>query len=245
MKALSIAGSIHLIIVGTKAFTPNLLNGKLTQNVIPIDWSPSSSQDALNADVNTQISRRTAATYIASGASLLTGLLAPNRAFAASNDKPTEFIDVGTQAPAPEGEKEFVELANGVKVKDFRPGSGDAVINANSQQVQVQLSGRLLNLNGVVFYNTKNNNPDGFGAVPLTINLGKGEALPGLESGIVGMRKGSIRRIIVPADLAYSKFPDLQPQPTSTLDQRALDSVVKNPRRDATILFDVSVERFK
>ena len=59
------------------------------------------------------------------------------------------------------------------------------------------------------------------------------------------MKKGGIRRIIVPADLAYSKFPNLEPQPTSVLDQRALDSVVKNPRRDATILFDVSVERVK
>jgi hypothetical protein len=31
----------------------------------------------------------------------------------------------------------------------------------------------------------------------------------------------------------------------SPLDQRALDSVVNNPRRDATILFDVQVERIK
>ena len=163
---------------------------------------------------------------------------------AVSNEKPKEFIDVGTQAPAPNGETEFVELANGVKVKDFRPGSGDETVKANSQ-VQIQASGRLLNLNGVVFYNTKNNNPDGFGAIPLVINLGKGEAIPGLEAGIVGMRKGGIRRIIIPADLAYSKFPDLEPRPMNANDQRALDSVVKNPRRDASILFDVSVERFK
>ena len=87
--------------------------------------------------------------------------------------------------------------------------------------------------------------PTRFGAIPLSINLGKGEALPGLESGIVGMRKGGIRRVIVPSDLAYSKFPDLEPKPMNANDQRALDSVVKNPRRDATILFDVSVERFK
>jgi FKBP-type peptidyl-prolyl cis-trans isomerase len=109
----------------------------------------------------------------------------------------------------------------------------------------VQVSGRLLNLNGVSFYNTKNNNPDGFGAVPLTIRLGKGEALPGLEAGIIGMKKGSIRRIIVPPELAYSKYPDLEPRPMNANDQRALDSVVKNPRRDATILFDVALERFK
>jgi len=97
----------------------------------------------------------------------------------------------------------------------------------------------------VVFYNTKNNNPDGFGALPLIVTLGKGEAIPGLEAGIVGMRKNGIRRIIIPAELAYSKYPELEPKPMSVLDQRALDSVVKNSQRDATILFDVRLERFK
>lgn len=167
-----------------------------------------------------------------------------SNANAASEVKPKEFIDVGTQAPAPEGESPFIELSNGVKIKEFRRGSGEEVIVSTSS-VQIQCSGKLLNLNGVSFYNTKNNNPDGFGAIPLNIQLGTGQALPGLESGIVGMRKGGIRRIIVPAELAYSKYPDLEPQPTTLNDQRALDSVVKNPRRDATILFDVSVERFK
>ena len=103
----------------------------------------------------------------------------------------------------------------------------------------------MLNLNGVIFYNTKTNNPDGFGAIPLTLELGKGQAVPGLESGLLGMKKGGIRRIIVPQELAYNKFPDLAPRPMTINDQRALDSVVKNPRRDGAILFDVQVERFK
>ena len=114
-----------------------------------------------------------------------------------------------------------------------------------ASKVDIQCSGRLLNLNGVVFYNTKTNNPDGFGAIPLTIELGKGNVLPGLEAGLVGMRKGGIRRIIVPQELAYNAFPDLEPKPMNANDQRALDSVVKNPRRDGAILFDVSVDRFK
>lgn len=109
----------------------------------------------------------------------------------------------------------------------------------------IQCTGRLLNLNGVIFYSTKTNNPDGFGPIPLTVNLGRGEVIPGLESGLVGMKKGGIRRLIIPADLAYSKFPELEPKPVNANDQRALDSVVKNTRRDATIMFDVQVERFK
>jgi FKBP-type peptidyl-prolyl cis-trans isomerase len=158
--------------------------------------------------------------------------------------QPTEFANIGTQAPiGKEGETAFTTLDNGVKIKEFKEGSGESV--RPGARVSIQCSGRLLNLNGVPFYNTKNNNPDGFGAVPLTFTLGKGEALPGLEAGILGMKKNGIRRIIIPADLAYSKFPDLEPKPMSDLDRRALDSVIKNPRRDATILFDVKLERFK
>jgi len=108
------------------------------------------------------------------------------------------------------------------------------------------MSGRLINTNaGITFYNTKNNNPDGFGAIPLTINLSQGVALPGLEAGLVGMTKGGIRRIVVPAgDLSYDKFPGLEPKPMSAADQRALDSIVKNPGRDGTVMFDVKLERF-
>jgi FKBP-type peptidyl-prolyl cis-trans isomerase len=162
--------------------------------------------------------------------------------------QPSEFQSIGTQAPLPLGSQQetpFSTLPNGVKVKDFSIGTGSETVGPTSR-VSVQCSGRLLNLNGVIFYNTKNNNdPDGFGAVPLTFGMGKGEALPGLEAGLLGMRKNGIRRIIVPAELAYSQYPDLEPKPMTVLDQRALDSVVKNPRRDATILFDVRLERFK
>ena len=166
---------------------------------------------------------------------------------AATDAKPREFTNVGTQAPTPKSDdRAFVTLSSGVKVKDIRVGTGEGgSVTSNSKRVNIQCSGRLLNLNGVSFYNTKNNNPDGFGAVPLVIDLGQGQALPGLEEGLVGMKKGGIRRIIVPQELAYNGYPNLEPQPMNAADQRALDSVVLNPRRDGAILFDVQVERFK
>jgi len=210
-------------ILGVGAFAP--LNPGISNSSL-LKASPDEDHDSI-----VEISRRSAIDGLSTVAAItFFAGLAP----AASN---------AADAPAPDGEPQFVELANGVKVKDFMSGSGDTV-NADSQ-VQIQASGRLLNLNGVIFYNTRNNHPDLLGAIPLTINLGKGEALPGLESGLIGMKKGGIRRILVPADLAYSGFPNLEPKPTNSNDQRALDSVVKNPNRDATILFDVSVERFR
>jgi len=165
-------------------------------------------------------------------------------ALAVVQEKPKEFTSVGVQAPPPDGSTPFITLDNGVKIKDFRIGTGDSIVGPTSR-VDIQCSGRLLNLNGVIFYNTKTNNPDGFGAIPLSLQLGKGQAVPGLEIGLAGMKKGGIRRIIVPQELAYNSFPDLEPKPVNAIDQRALDSVVKNPRRDGAILFDVSLERFK
>ncbi|KAL7470185.1 hypothetical protein ACHAXS_010444 [Conticribra weissflogii] len=207
----------------------------------------------------------------------------PPLANAASDQKPKEFNEVGQQEPPPEGERPFVTLSNGVQVKDFRVGgSGGAVVQQGSK-VELTLKGRLLNLNGVIFYDTKSNDPNGFGeGTPLLFTVvsffnlffktaidvfssgfgkteilfipfennacriqGDGSVLPGLESGVAGMTKGGIRRIIVPADVGYGKYPDLEPRPFNEMEKRALDSVVKNPRRDGTVLFDVKVERVR
>ena len=93
------------------------------------------------------------------------------------------------------------------------------------------MKGRLINLNGVVFYDTKSNDPNGFGeGTPLVFTVGDKSTLPGLESGILGMSKSGIRRIIVPADVGYGGYPTLEPQPFGGEEKRALDSVVKNPR---------------
>jgi hypothetical protein len=169
----------------------------------------------------------------------------PLPAFA--SEAPTEFKNVGVQSPTPDGESPFRTLENGVKIKDFRPGTSDgAATVAVGSRVSLQMTGRLLNLNGVPFYDTRKNDPDGFGlGTPLTFVVGDGNVLPGLESGIMGMKKNQIRRIIVPPELGYTNYPGRQPVPFNDIDQRALDSVIKNPRRDATLLFDVKVERIK
>lgn len=202
-------------------------------------WTPSRQDSVVT---RSEVIHRSLRTVLASPF-LLFGGVVPS-ALANAADKPPEFVNVGTQAPPPVGSDPFVTLENGVKYKDISIGKGDGVVTRNSR-VDIQCSGRLLNLNGVSFYNTKNNNPDGFGAIPLSLELGKGQAIPGLEAGLIGMRKSGIRRIIVPQELAYSKYPGLEPRPTSATDQRALDSVVKNTRRDASILFDVQLERLK
>ena len=173
-----------------------------------------------------------------------------NDAWAMSNDeKPAEFTNVGQQAPPPTaGDTPFVTLPNGVQIKDYRVGGTAADLSVQpGSKVALQITGRLLNLNGIVFYDSKRNDPvDGLGGLPVTFTVAEGAAIPGLEAGIMGMKKGGIRRIIVPPSLGYNPDgPLLEPIPTSAVDQRALDSVLKNPRRDATLLFDCKLERIK
>lgn len=67
--------------------------------------------------------------------------------------QPKEFSGVDTQAPPPDGEAPFETLPSGVKVKVMRSGQGETV--SAGKTVSVQINGRLLNLNGVSFYNTK------------------------------------------------------------------------------------------
>jgi len=203
------------------------------------------NNDKNSHDEVLQTTRRRAAKFLLSGT--LSGAALAAFSVPASRAEPAELSNLGRQAPLPDGvtSGQFITLGNGVQIKDFRVVQDSSAVVGPQSTVQIQCTGRLLNLNGVIFYSTKNNNPDGFGPVPLTITLGRGEVLPGLEAGLVGMKKGGIRRIIIPSELAYNKFPDLEPKPMSVTDQRALDSVVKNPRRDATILFDVQLERVK
>lgn len=163
----------------------------------------------------------------------------------AANAVDAQFKEVGQQERPPEGETPFATLPSGVQIKDFRLGSGSATVQ-NGSKVELTMKGRLLNLNGVIFYDTKSNDPNGFGeGTPLQFTVGDKTVLPGLESGIIGMSRGGIRRIIVPAEVGYGAFPNLQPQPFTEMERRALDSVVKNARRDQTVLFDCKLERLK
>mmetsp|Transcript_15693 Transcript_15693/g.32125 ORF Transcript_15693/g.32125 Transcript_15693/m.32125 type:complete len:171 (-) Transcript_15693:197-709(-) len=77
----------------------------------------------------------------------------------AAQAQPSEFKNIGTQSPLPGADDtQFTTLPNGVKIKDFSAGTGSEMVGAGSN-VSVQCSGRLLNLNGVVFYNTKKQQP--------------------------------------------------------------------------------------
>ena len=79
--------------------------------------------------------------------------------------------------------------------REYKQGKGDEEVEEGSR-VTVNLVGRLLNLNGVKFFSTKEKTDEFGEGSPLTFTIGAGEALPGLEQGMIGMKKGAIRKVM-------------------------------------------------
>jgi FKBP-type peptidyl-prolyl cis-trans isomerase FkpA len=83
---------------------------------------------------------------------------------------------------------------DGLQCIDIKVGVGQPA-TANSQ-VEVQYTGWLA-ANGKKFDSSYDRKQ------PLQVSLGQGQVIPGWDEGIVGMKHGGIRRLIIPASLAY------------------------------------------
>lgn len=142
--------------------------------------------------------------------------------------------------------EDFSALPSGVKIKDIRVGTGAAAKAGDT--VSVQFSGRCLNLNGKKFISTQDASVKTLGLAitePYVFKIGSGSVIPGLEQAVIGMSKGGYRRAVIPASQGYDAAMELGPKPENFQDQRSLESIVKNPNRDASLLFDVQLERVK
>jgi FKBP-type peptidyl-prolyl cis-trans isomerase FkpA len=103
-------------------------------------------------------------------------------------------------ALAEDGRKklEFVELADGVKIADIALGDkGEAEVEPTSK-VTFHVVGRLAGKQGWTFEDSKSQEDD-----PYRLELGKGKVVKGLEEGMLGMRVGGRRRIVIPSTVGY------------------------------------------
>lgn len=103
-----------------------------------------------------------------------------------------------------------VKLTDGVQYIDIRVGYGTTL--QSGQQASLQYTG-WLQANGKKFDSSYDN-----GGQPLSVTVGAGKTIPGFEEGLVGMKVGGIRRIIIPPAQAYGATgsPPVIP-PNSTL----------------------------
>lgn len=101
-------------------------------------------------------------------------------------------------------DRDGVTLESGLQVRDL--SCGDGAVAARGHSATVEYEARLQN--GDVFDRSDD---------PMTFRLGVGQVVPGWDEGVVGMRVGGTRQLVVPPDLAYGGTglpPDVPPDAT-------------------------------
>jgi peptidylprolyl isomerase len=88
-----------------------------------------------------------------------------------------------------------VTLRGGTRVVDLKVGTGPAV--KAGDMVVVHYVGRLAD--GTVFDDSKSR------GTPFDIVVGKGSVIEGWEIGLIGMRAGGSRRLIIPPEEGYGE----------------------------------------
>lgn len=142
------------------------------------------------------------------------------------------------EAPASEGEKASEDAAPGTKkgkgfvpkvsvpkgpppkqleIQDLKKGSGPGA--KAGDEVGVEYIG--------VLYKTGETFDANWEAEPFVFNLGAQEVIPGWDQGLVGMKVGGERKLIIPPDLAYGSagaYPSIPPEETLVF-QVKLDTI--------------------
>jgi len=90
-------------------------------------------------------------------------------------------------------DSKFITTASGLKFYDMVVGSGDAA--ASGQTVKVNYTGWLED-------GTQFDTSVGSGS-PFSFTLGQGSVIKGWDEGLVGMKVGGKRQLIIPAALGY------------------------------------------
>jgi FKBP-type peptidyl-prolyl cis-trans isomerase len=102
----------------------------------------------------------------------------------------------------------------GYSQTDVRPGTGNAAATGNL--LAVQYTGWLFDASktdqkGLLFDTSLGNTE------PFSFTLGAGQVISGWDQGLVGMKVGGLRRLVVPPSLAYGTSRNSSIPPNATL----------------------------
>jgi len=118
-----------------------------------------------------------------------------------------------------ENENQNAGLEGGVdelKIEDILEGVGSEVKNGDT--ISVHYTGTLID--GTKFDSSLDRNE------PFSFTLGEGAVIPGWDKGILGMKTGGKRRLIIPPQLAYGEEgagSDIPPNSTLIFEVELLD----------------------
>ncbi|HEX2160409.1 MAG TPA: FKBP-type peptidyl-prolyl cis-trans isomerase [Thermoleophilaceae bacterium] len=117
------------------------------------------------------------------------------------------------QEPASSGKEPKVRVPDGpppkqLQTRDIKEGSGQAAKTGDNVS---------MNYVGVSYSTKKKFDSSYDRGQPIDVPLGQGQVIPGWDEGIVGMKVGGRRELIIPPDMAYGaqgRPPDIKPNET-------------------------------
>ena len=131
-------------------------------------------------------------------AAVLAGAIVAAPACGSSTAPKTPVPDITTTTFAPilgVNLAAMTKTAGGVYYRDLSVGTGTPIDTGS--KVQVRYAGFLVN--GSLFDQSQPT------AAPLTFTLGKGGVIKGWDEGLVGMKVGGQRQLVIPPALAYGE----------------------------------------
>lgn len=116
----------------------------------------------------------------------------------------------------------FIITPTGLRWADISIGAGEAV-SANSR-VTFDAKGRLVGKQGWIYLDTVLDDE------PYRLTMGQNEMIDGLEEGLLGMKAGGKRRLIIPSSIGY-RDKSRAPIPRSFGQRQRLFGTVLNENR--------------
>ena len=113
-------------------------------------------------------------------------------------------LALGRKSAAAEDTLGFVTTPSGLKYYDVKEGPKEQQIAKSGDKVSIDYTGWLDDFDGKKFDSSLDRN------IPLSLTLGSGQAIVGLDEGLTGMRVGGTRRFVIKPELAYG--PDGYPR---------------------------------